>query len=430
MQPAIKRNLVPESEFPRIVIIGGGFAGINLVKKLKGAPYQVLLIDKNNYHTFQPLLYQVATGGLEPDSIAFPLRKIFSGRRNFLFRVAEVLKVDTEGQTLDTDIGMIRYDHLVIATGSNNNFFGLDGISRYSMTLKSVPEALDLRSLILQNMEKALIDAANRESYMNFVVVGGGPTGVELAGALMELRKHVLPNDYPELDLDMAKVWLIESGDRLLAGLSEDASAKAKEFLEKLGVTIMLNTRVRDYDGSKVTYGDDGSVLSRSVIWAAGVKGQWVDGIKEEAKGRGDRILVDDFSKVMGYENIYAVGDVASMTGKGYPAGHPMVAQVAIQQAVNLAGNLRSGKPRREWVPFRYRDLGSMATVGRNKAVADLPWFSTQGVVAWYIWMFIHLMNLVGFRNRVIVFVNWLWNYISYDRAIRLIIRPFVRNHP
>jgi NADH dehydrogenase len=427
MKKAVK-NLVPESEFPRIVIIGGGFAGINLVKKLRGAPFQVLLIDKNNYHTFQPLLYQVATGGLEPDSIAFPLRKIFSGYRNFLFRVAEVHRVNPNEKTLDTNIGMIRYDHLVIATGSNNNFFGLEDISRNSMTLKSVPEALDLRSLILQNMEKALIDSANREAYMNFVVVGGGPTGVELAGALMELRKHVLPNDYPELDLDMARVWLIESGDRLLAGLSEDASEKAKAFLEKLGVTIMLDTRVKGYDGVKVSYGDNGEILSRAVIWAAGVKGQWIDGFADDVKGRSNRIIVDRYNRVTGHENIYALGDVALMSEGSYDSGHPMVAQVAIQQAVNLGRNLISGKPSTGWKKFTYRDLGSMATVGRNKAVADLPWFSTQGVVAWYIWMFIHLMNLVGFRNRVIVFINWLWNYVSYDRAIRLIIRPFIRS--
>jgi len=369
-------TIVPSSDKKRIVIIGGGFAGINLVKKLAGSNFQVVLLDKQE-------------------------------------------------NKLITDIGEINYDHLVIATGSTNNFFGMDGMQHNAMPLKSIPEALDLRSLILQNMEMALVDTDNHEAYFNIVVVGGGPTGVEVSGALVELKKHVLPNDYPELDLSKTKVWLIEAGDQLLKGLSRNASDKSLAYLQEMGVNVMLNTRVGDFDGVKLLYDNDKCLYTKTVIWAAGVKGAYVEGLNKDVANTSSRYLVDRFQKINGYNNIYAIGDVAGMIDEVLPYGHPMVAQVAIQQAKNLGKNFKAMDRGAEIFPFRYRDLGSMATVGRNKAVADLPWYSTQGVLAWFIWMFVHLMALVGFRNRVIVFINWLWSYFSYDRAIRLIIRPY-----
>ncbi len=419
----------PAAGSDRIVIIGGGFAGINLVKKLRNSVYQVVMLDKNNYHTFQPLLYQVATGGLEPDSIAYPLRKIFHGYKNFSFRVAAVSNIDTVLKQVETDVGLISYDHLVIATGSGNNFFNLGGMSRYAMPLKSITEALDLRSLILQNMESALVaPEIEREKYFNIVIVGGGPTGVELAGAITELKKHVLPNDYPEINLERMQIYLIEASERLLAGLTVSASEGAYKTLTGMGVNVMLNTRVQDYDGDLVKYGADKQLKSKTVIWSAGVQGEIVNGLGQEVLKRGNRYDVDAYHRINGYENVFAIGDVALMSTENYPTGHPMVAQVAIQQARNLGQNFLRQRSGKSETAFKYKDLGSMATIGRNKAVADLPGFSTRGRFAWLIWMFIHLMNLVGFRNRVVVFINWLWNYISYDRAIRLVIRPFKRN--
>jgi NADH:quinone reductase (non-electrogenic) len=418
--------IVPATSKKRIVIIGGGFAGITLVKKLRGSNYQIVLLDKNNYHTFQPLLYQVATGGLEPDSIAFPLRKIFQNYKNFFFRLATVIEVFPEKNYVTTDIGDIKYDHLVIASGSTNNYHGFDGVERYAMPLKSVTDALDIRSLLLQNLEKTItIDPADKAQYLNIVLVGGGPTGVELAGAFLELKKHVLPNDFPELDFNKLKVWLIESQPRLLSAMSAEASDHAMKFLTDMGANVILNTRVKDYDGLRVTYGDNKIIYSNTVIWSAGVKGNWIKGIQNDVKVTGVRYHVDRFHRIKGFKNIYAVGDVAGMFDEVLPVGHPMVAPVAVQQAKNLGRNLKAIEKGKHEETFRYYDNGSMATIGKNKAVVDFPFYSTQGFFAWLIWMFIHLMNLVGFRNRVVVFFNWLWNYISYDKAIRLIIRPY-----
>jgi len=419
-------TLIPHSSKKRIVVIGGGFGGITLVKKLKNAGFQIVLLDKNNYHTFQPLLYQVATGGLEPDSIAYPLRKIFQGYKDFVFRVANVQSVDPGSNTIITDIGAIRYDMLVIATGSTNNFFGMKELAENAMPLKSLTEALDLRSLILQNLEKSLIAGDAKKKYLSIVIVGGGPTGVETAGALIELRNHVLPQDYPEIDFAQTHIYLVESGPKLLGVMSERASQKSLEFLERMGVTVLLNTQVKNYDGEKATLSNGNEIPTLSLIWSAGVQGQIISGFEKEKIARGNRVMVDRFNKVPGSENIYVIGDLAYMTEDKFPNGHPMVAQVAIQQAKNLAYNIKnrersSGRLK----PFSYKNLGVLATIGRNKAVADFPFIRLQGVFAWFLWMAVHLMTIVGFRNRIIVFINWVWNYFSYDRAIRLIIRPY-----
>ncbi len=420
---------VPNTNLPRVVIVGGGFGGLTLAKKLKHQEVQVVLIDRHNYHTFQPLLYQVATAGLEPDSIAYPIRKVFKNRKNFFFRMAEVEHIVTETNTIHTNIGELPYDYLVMATGATTNFFGMEGVERASMPMKSVTEALDLRSMMLQNFEQALLtnDLAERESLMNFVIVGGGPTGVELAGALAELKDHVLPKDYPDLDIRRMNIHLIEAAPRVLAAMSEEASAKALQFLKKLGVSVWLDTAVTHYDGELLHTNQDIEMHARTLIWAAGVQGAPVAGIDVSSMGRGNRILVDEFNKVKGYNNIFALGDVAAMITEATPKGHPMMAQPAIQQGALLAKNLmvmhRGGTPK----AFQYNDKGSMATIGRNLAVVDLPKFKFHGFFAWFVWMFIHLVSLVGFRNKLVVMINWAVSYFKFERGVRLIIRPFKR---
>ena len=418
---------LPESSSPRIVIIGGGFGGIQLAKDLKNKDFQIVLIDRNNFHTFQPLLYQVATGGLEPDSIAFPIRKIFQGANNIFFRMAEVLNIDTTNKTILTSIGEINFDYLVIATGSTNNFFGMKDIEKNGMPLKSVREALDLRSLLLQNLEKALNDPSQREACLNFVVVGGGPTGVEVAGALGELTKHVLPNDYPELNKNDVNIYLIESNKMILASMAAKSSAKALQFLNKLGVKVLLDVRLLNYDGEKAILSNGTTILACTLIWSAGVQGQMINGIPSSSIQKGNRIIVNRYNQIEGFTDIFALGDVAGMVEEKYPHGHPMVAPVAIQQASLLAKNISSNTSMNSWKQFKYYDKGSMATVGRNKAVAEIGAFKFQGAFAWFTWMVVHLMSLVGFRNRLVVLINWMWNYFSYDRAIRIIVRPFVK---
>ena len=423
---------IPQSSFPRIIIIGGGFGGIALAKKLSGKDVQVLLLDKHNYHTFQPLLYQVSTGGLEPDSIAYPIRKVLQGYPNFYFRLAEVRHIDTEKRRLETNIGGIGYDYLVVATGSETNFFGNDNIQSNGMAMKTVPQSLNLRSLILENFEQALLtdDLHERDALMNFVIVGGGPTGVELAGALAEIKKGILPKDYPDLDTRRAQINLVQGSDRILPAMSEVASAKAERFLEKLGVNVWKNIRVSDYDGKLVTTNTDTKFEACTLVWAAGVKAVSIKGLDAgEFLSRGSRLKVNHFHQVDGFEEIFAIGDVAQMESEEFPHGHPMMAQPAIQQGESLGENLArmvDGKPMR---PFKYKDKGSMATVGRNKAVVDLKKFKFQGVFAWYVWMFVHLYFLIGFRNRVVVFINWVYNYIKFDREARLIIRPFKKEY-
>lgn len=423
---------IPQSSFPRIIIIGGGFGGIALAKKLCGLDVQVILLDKHNYHTFQPLLYQVSTGGLEPDSIAYPIRKVLQGYPNFFFRLAEVMRIDTSNQRLETNIGAIAYDYLVVATGSETNFFGNSNIEAYGMAMKSVPQSLNLRSLILENFEQALLtdDLHERDALMNFVIVGGGPTGVELAGALAEIKKGILPKDYPDLDTRRAQINLVQGSNRILPAMSEVASKKAERFLEKLGVHVWKNIRVEDYNGKKVSTNTEISFEAATLVWAAGVKAVQIEGLDaKELLSRGSRLKVNDLHQVEGFKEIFAIGDVAQMESEAYPHGHPMMAQPAIQQGESLGENLArliDGKPMKS---FKYKDKGSMATIGRNKAVVDLKKFKFQGVFAWYVWMFVHLYFLIGFRNRVVVFINWVYNYIKFDREARLIIRPFKKQY-
>ncbi|KAB7531684.1 NAD(P)-binding protein [Flagellimonas olearia] len=423
---------IPQSSFPRVVIIGGGFGGIALAKKLSKKEMQVVLLDKHNYHNFQPLLYQVSTGGLEPDSIAYPIRKVLQGYPNFYFRLAKVMTIDTASRKVKTNIGEINFDYLVVAAGSETNFFGNENIEAKGMAMKTIPQSLNLRSLILENFEQALLtdDLHERDALMNFVIVGGGPTGVELAGALAEIKKGILPKDYPDLDTRRAQINLIQSGERILPAMSGQASRKAEQFLERLGVNVWKNIRVNDYDGNKVTTNTETSFESATLVWAAGVQAVGIKGLDaKEVLCRGNRLRVNQFHQLEGFKNIFAIGDVAQMETEDFPHGHPMMAQPAIQQGRNLGDNLVrliDGKPMK---PFVYKDKGSMATIGRNKAVVDLPKFRFQGVFAWFVWMFVHLYFLIGFRNRVVVFINWVYNYIRFDREARLIIRPYKKQN-
>ncbi|MBK8488712.1 MAG: NAD(P)/FAD-dependent oxidoreductase [Bacteroidetes bacterium] len=415
---------------PTIIIIGGGFGGLQLVKRLNDKPYRVLLLDKHNYHTFQPLLYQIASAGISADAIAFPFRRKIGPYPNIAFRMAEVTEVSPVNKIVHTNIGDFNYDYLIIATGSTTNYFGNVNLEKYGLPLKSIPDSLNLRSDILQEFETALITEAieSQDRFLKFVIVGGGPTGVELAGALAEIKKYVLPKDYTEIKKDRMHVKLIEAGDRLLPPMSEKSSRLAKKYVEQLGVEVLLNTTVTDYDGVVITLGDGQKIESENVIWTAGVKGVVLNGIPKELIVRGNRYKVDAFNRIEGYDNIFAIGDIALMTADPkYPKGHPGVAQGAVQQAKNLGKNFMRMHHKKELLPFRYHDKGSMATIGRHRAVVDLPYVSFGGYLAWYVWMFVHLMTLVGFRNRFMVFMSWMWNYFTYDRALRLIIRPYKR---
>lgn len=421
---------IPDSPKPRVVVIGGGFGGIEFVKALKkDNPFQVVLFDRHNYHTFQPLLYQVATAGLEADSIAAPLRRVFKGYKDFYFRMTEVLKIFPEENCIHTSIGNLKYDYLVIATGSKTNYYGMNEVMENSLPMKMIPQALNIRSKLLQNYENALLSREEDEqnSLMDIVIVGGGPTGVELAGAISELRKSVLPKDLPELDFTKMDIYLLEAGNRLLAGMSDKAANKALGYLQDYGVKVKFGAAVKSYDGYRVKLGDGSEILSQTVIWAAGVTGKLIDGISPEAV-KGGRYAVDEFNRLSGYQNIFAIGDVAGMFSSERPRGYPMVAQVAIQQGKRLAKNLENLLEKKDIEKFKYNDKGSMATIGRNRAVVDLPSFKFAGIFAWFVWMFVHLLFLIGFRNKVTTIINWMWNYFTFDRATRLIIRPWRKN--
>ena len=419
---------IPHSDKKRIVIIGGGFAGIALANKLKNKKVQVVLIDKHNYHTFQPLLYQVATGGLEAGSIAYPLRKVIQEYDDFYFRLTSVKEIDTENQKISSEIGDLHYDYLVIATGSKTNYFGNKDIERYSMAMKTIPQSLNIRSFILENFEQAVLttDKADKEALMNFVLVGAGPTGVELAGALAEMKKAILQKDYPDLDISKMQINLIQSESRVLNTMSEKSSAAAEKFLTNLGVKTWTNVRVLNYDGRTVTTNANMSFETATVIWTAGVQGAPIAGLSADAMTeRGNRIRVNEFNQVKGYDNIFALGDIAEMESEDYPRGHPMMAQPAIQQGKLLGENLIKLMSNKPMKPFKYNDKGSMATIGRNLAVVDLPKYHFSGVFAWFVWMIVHLFSLIGFKNKAVVFLNWAYNYIRFDREGRLIIRPY-----
>lgn len=420
----MKINL-PETGQERIVIVGGGFAGLTLARKLAKSQYQVVLIDKNNYHQFQPLFYQVAMAGLEPSSIIFPYRKLFQHHKNVFIRMTEVTGVDLDVKQLQTPYGIVNYDHLILSMGVDTNFFGNQQIANLAMPLKDVSEALLLRNKILEDYEKALVitDFEERQRYIDIVIVGGGPTGVEVAGALAEMKQFILPKDYPEMDISEIDIYLVQSGPRLLKGMSEEASKKALTFLKQLGVKVRLNTRVKDFDGQYAYMNDGTSIRTSKVIWAAGIRGNTIKGLPDEAICRGNRLLVDDLHRVKGLEHVYALGDLAQMESEAYPHGHPQVAQVAIQQAKNLARNFKRKLKGKELNRFEYDDKGSMATIGRHRAVVDLPRFKFQGGFAWFVWMVVHLFAILGVKNKLFVFINWVWNYLTYDQSLRLILR-------
>ncbi len=421
------RTRIEDLGKPRIVVIGGGFGGLELVKALRGINAQVVLFDKYNHHTFQPLLYQVATSGLETSSIIFPFRKKFATHKDFYFRMGEVTQILPEQNCIETSIGTVKYDYLVIATGASTNYFGNRNIMQKSYPLKTIEDAIDLRNQIIKNFELALLtdDKALMNSLIDFVIVGGGPTGVELAGSLAELKKHVFPTDYQELELQEMDIHLVEGTGRLLNGMSEEAGEEALKFLKDLGVQVHLNTFVKDYFNDEVDLSDQ-KIPTKNLIWAAGVLGNPTEGLDPEVHTRNSRLKVDEYNRVLGYDNIFAIGDVAAMITDTLPNGHAMVAPPAMQQGVLLASNLQNMMQNKPLKKFVYQDQGSMATIGRNKAVVDLligkkP-LKTQGTFAWLIWMFVHLMSLVGFRNRILVLISWVWSYFSYDKSNRLII--------
>ncbi|MCU4162553.1 NAD(P)/FAD-dependent oxidoreductase [Carboxylicivirga caseinilyticus] len=418
---------LPKNNKKRVVIVGAGFAGLKLARKLRKSAFQVVVLDKQNYHQFQPLFYQVATSGIEPSSISFPVRKIFQKNTNLHFRQTQLLEVLPDQKKILTENGELSYDHLVIATGVTTNYFGSANLERHGLPMKTTAEAINLRNRILASFEKAILteDVNEHTKLMSVVIVGGGPTGVELSGAIAEMRRFVLPKDYPELDFSKMKILLYEAGPRLLNGMSEKSGLKALEFLKELDVEVHLNTRIEDYDGEKISLSDQTEVYATNLLWTAGVSGKYIKGIAKETYTPSNRLVVDSYNQVIGLDGVYAVGDIACVSDdKEYERGHPQVAQVAIQQANNLADNLMSNKQK----PFKYKDKGSLATIGRNMAVADLPGMKFSGFIAWVLWLFVHLMAIVGVKNRFFIFVNWAQSYIWRDQSLRILIAPYNRN--
>ncbi|MFV0377277.1 MAG: NAD(P)/FAD-dependent oxidoreductase [Mangrovibacterium sp.] len=417
---------IPETGQKRVVIVGAGFAGLKLARKLRNENIQLVLIDRNNYHQFQPLFYQVASSGLEPSSISFPLRKVFQKEKNVFIRVTQVSSVEPDKKQIQTPMGHVWYDYLVIATGATTNYFGMDSVKKYGIPMKSVSQAVYLRNTILLNFEKAvtLRDESELRRLLNIVVVGGGPTGVEVCGALAEMKRFILPKDYPDIDFNLMQITLIEANPHLLHGMSDKSGEQSFDYLKKMGVNVLLAHRVTDYDGKTVTLAEGEHLQTETLIWAAGVRGQMPEGVDSSYVVRGNRLKVNRYNEVEGLDGVYAIGDIAYMETEKYPNGHPQVAQVALQQASLLADNLlrlQKGKVR---TPFEYNNKGSMATVGRNRAVVDLPFMHFAGPVAWLIWMFVHLMSIVGVKNRLLIFINWLWKYFTFDQSLRIILRP------
>jgi NADH dehydrogenase len=417
---------IPRTEKKRVVIAGCGFAGLTLAKKLKNSGYQVVVIDKHNYHQFPPLFYQVASAGLEESSILFPLRKIFQHYKDFYIRKAEVKSIETSKNLLVTNSGVIDYDFLVLAFGATNSYFGSKEMEENTRGMKTIAEVLDLRNAILLNFENALTAASEEErnKHLNIVIIGAGPSGVEISGALAEMNKYVLPKDYPELKDKKTNIFLIEAGKKVLNTMSEKSSEKAKVFLEKAGVKVLTETLAAGCDKNGVDINPGGRIQTDIIIWTAGIRGNKIEGLNPECYGKNNRIKTDRHCKVYGHENIFALGDISLMTDDKFINGHPQVAQVAIQQAKLLAGNLKREMKKKPVKEFRYNDLGTMATVGRHLAVVELPFVHFQGIFGWFVWMFIHLMSIVGVRNKLIIFINWAWKYFTYDQSLRLILRP------
>lgn len=422
-------NIPDKGTRKRVVIVGGGFGGLKLARKLNDREFQVILLDRNNYHLFQPLLYQVATSGIEPSEISFPFRKIFKNRNDFHIRMCTAEKVVPDENRLETSIGSVVYDYLVISTGAGTNYFGDQTLAQRTMQLKTTSDALFNRNRVIESFENAMncSDEETRRKWLTFVIVGGGATGIELAGALAEMRKFMLPKDYPELNWGEMRIILVDAGERLLSAFSVKSSMDVLQDLAHMQIEILLQKQVKGYDGGILTFADGEQVVANNVFWVAGVKANSLSGLPTEAYGRGNRILVDEYNRVMGMSDVFAVGDTALMVAKDYPNGHPQVVQPSIQQARLLAKNLQcilKGRPLRA---FKYMNKGSMATIGRNTAVAELGSVRFTGFFAWMLWLLVHLMSIVGVKNRLFIFINWMWSYFTYDQSLRLLIKPEIK---
>ena len=421
MRANIKRN-----EQRRVVVVGGGLGGLKLVSSLRDTDFQVVLVDKNNYNQFPPLIYQVASAGLEPSNISFPFRRLFQGWKNFFFRMAEVQHIDTEKKAIKTSIGTIHYDDLVLAAGATTNFFGNKNIEASALPMKSVSESMRLRNTILQNLERAETEdnEARKQALMNIAIVGGGPSGVEIAGVLAEMKQTILPRDYPDLDTSCMHIYLINATPRLLGAMSERSSREAERALKELGVEVMTNCMVTDYVDKELVLKDGQRISAETVIWVSGIKANNIDGIPTESIGHAGRILVDRFNRVKGLKDVYAIGDQCIVEGdEAYPYGHPQLAQVAIQQAKTLAKNLIRQEKGETEQPFSYHNLGTMATIGRKKAVVEIGKLKFGGFFAWLLWLIVHLRSILGVKNKTIVFLNWMWSYMNYKQSLRLILK-------
>ena len=414
----------------KIVIVGGGFAGINLAKELTNVPeIEVILVDKNNYNFFPPLIYQVATAFLEPSSISYPFRKFFAGKKNLRFRLAEVLRVNPEQNTVILDDGELTYDYLVFATGAETSFFGMENVQKNAIPMKTLNDSIEMRNKLLQNMEQAVItkNIRERRKYLTIVVAGGGPTGVEVSGMLSEMRNGVLRKEYPELSTSASKIYLVDGGNALLSPMSEASQKDTYDALTKMGVTVLLNTRVTDYKDDLVYFANGETIPTKNLIWAAGITAKKFEGLPDECYGRGQRMITDAYNQVNLTHNIFAIGDTSIMiTDENFPNGHPQVAQVAIQQGKNLAKNFINILRNKPLEAFKYKDKGSMAIIGKNKAVVDLPKpkLHFKGFFAWMVWLFIHLISLITYRNRINTFYKWMVAYFAKDQSYRMIIRP------
>ena len=414
------------NELTRVVIVGAGLGGLELAMRLRKSGFQVVIVDKNNYNQFPPLIYQVASAGLEPSSISFPLRRIFQGYKQYFCRMAEVKDIDVKEKAIHTSVGTIHYNYLVLAMGGTTNFFGNEDIERHALPMKTVEDAMALRNHILLALERAETeeDAEKRQKYMNFVIVGGGPSGVEIAGALAEMKKDIVPKDYPDL-ADRMHIYLLNSGNRLLKAMDPASSATAERDLKQMGVHVRNGWRVTDYKDNVVSVGNGETIESTTVIWVSGIKANSIGGVPQESVGHAGRMLTDRFNRVKGMDDVFAIGDQSLVEGDpDWPLGHPQLAQVALQQADNVACNIMRKEEGKELKPFTYKDLGTMATIGRKHAVAEIGKAKFGGLFAWLLWLVVHLRSILGVKNKFIVLLNWIWNYFNYKQSLRLVLRP------
>ena len=417
---------VERTDRKRVVIVGGGLGGLELAFKLVDDDFQVVLVDKNNYHQFPPLIYQVASGGLEPSSISFPFRRLFQGRKEFFFRMAEVQSVNTAEKTIQTTVGEIEYDYLVLAAGAKTNFFGNKDIEATTLPMKSVSEAMRLRNTILRNLELAETEdnPVRKQALMNIVIVGGGASGVEIAGAVAEMKKNIIARDYPDLDSSQMHIYLVNAGDRLLAGMDPVSSKRAERDLKDLHVHIRQPQFATEYKDGILKTSAGLEIPAQTVIWVSGICANTIEGIPAGSVGHAGRLLTDRFCLVKGLQDVYAIGDLSLIEGdEEYPLGHPQLAQVAMQQAKTVSKNLKAVLKGKEVKPFRYKNLGVMATIGRNHAVAEISGRKFGGFPAWALWLVVHLRSILGVKNKTFILLNWVWNYINYKQSLRLILK-------